>query len=218
MCAVSLCAYSQRNAQSVNEPYKYDLGLALGMSGYWGDLNSNLFNSPGVAATAMFHYRLDTRWLVRGSFTGASISGNNKKEKNVLPGGFYEFDAGFYALDARAEFNFFSYGIGETYKHLKTWTPYLALGAGAGMSTVNSKSYFSMTLPMSFGVKYKLKERVNVGAEWTFMKAFGDRLDGYSDLTGIKTDFIRSSDWVSTLQLYFTYEFGKRCETCNRND
>lgn len=209
---------AQNNAQSVEEPYKFDIGLAMGMSGYWGDLSSNMFQNPGIAATAMFHYRFDTRWLIRGSLTGASLSGSNKKAANMLPGGMYDFNGGFYALDARAEFNFFSFGIGETYKRLKRWTPYLGVGLGAAMSSVNKSTNFAMTIPMAAGVRFKVSERVNLGAEWTFMKVFGDKVDGYSDLTGIKTDFIRHTDWVSTIQIYFTYEFGRRCTACNRHD
>lgn len=214
----ALSVSAQNNAQSVEEPYKFDVGLAMGMAGYWGDMSSNMFQNPGIAATAMFHYRFDTRWLVRGSFTGASMSGDNKKAANVVPGGLYEFDGGFYALDARAEFNFFSFGIGETYKRLKRWTPYLALGLGAAMSSVNSSTSFAMTIPMAVGARFKVSERVNLGAEWSVMKVFGDKVDGYSDLTGVKTDFIRHTDWLSTIQIYFTYEFGRRCTACNRHD
>ena len=210
--------HAQNNAQSVEEPYKFDLGLAMGMAGYWGDLSGNMFQNPGIAATAMFHYRFDTRWLIRGSFTGASLSGSNKKVANVVPIGTVEFDGGFYALDARAEFNFFSFGMGETYKRLKRWTPYLALGIGGSLSAANSSTHFAMTIPMAFGARYKVSERVNLGAEWTFMKVFGDKVDGFSDLTGVHTDFLRSTDWVSTIQVYFTYEFGRRCTACNRHD
>ena len=213
-----LPASGQNNAQSVEEPYKFDIGLAMGMAGYWGDLSSNMFQNPGIAATAIFHYRFDTRWLVRASFTGASMSGSNKKADNAYPGGLYEFSGGIYALDARAEFNFFSFGIGETYKRLKRWTPYLGLGLGAAMSSVNSSTNFALTIPMAVGARYKVSERVNLGAEWSVMKVFGDKVDGYTDLTGVKTDFIRHTDWVSTIQIYFTYEFGRRCTACNRHD
>ena len=135
-----------------------------------------------------------------------------------MPAGELEFSAGFYALDARAEFNFLNFGIGETYKQLSRVTPYLGLGLGAAMSCVNKENNVALTLPMSFGVKYKISERVNLGAEWTFMKVFGDKVDGYENLTGIKTDFLRHTDWVSTIQLYFTYEFGRRCVACNRHE
>lgn len=204
--------------QSFEEPYKFDFGLAMGMAGYWGDLSSNMFSDPGLAASALFHYRFDARWLIRGSFTGAQLNGSNKKAENVVPAGELEFSGGFYALDARAEFNFLNFGMGETYKQLSRITPYLGLGLGAAMSSVNKENHVAMTIPMSFGVKYKISERVNLGAEWTFMKVFGDKVDGYENLTGINTDFLRNTDWVSTIQLYFTYEFGRRCVACNRHE
>lgn len=209
---------AQNSAQSIEEPYKFDFGLAMGMAGYWGDLSSNMFDNPGIAASALFHYRFDTRWLIRASFTGATLSGNNKKASNVYPGGEYEFSAGYYSLDARAEFNFFNFGIGETYKRLKRWTPYLGLGVGGALSIVDGKTYFAPTIPMAAGVRFKVNERLNLGAEWTFVKVFGDKVDGYSGLTGINTDFIRHTDWVSTIQIFFTYEFGRRCVACNRHD
>lgn len=73
--------------QSFEEPYKFDFGLAMGMAGYWGDLSSNMFSDPGLAASALFHYRFDARWLIRGSFTGAQLNGSNKKAENVVPAG-----------------------------------------------------------------------------------------------------------------------------------
>ena len=215
---VSSQRVSGQSWQSFEEPYKFDFGLAMGMAGYWGDLSSNMFSDPGLAASALFHYRFDARWLVRGSFTGAQLSGSNKNAENVVPAGMLEFSAGFYALDARAEFNLLNFGIGETYKQLSRCTPYLGLGLGAAMSRVNKESHVAMTIPMSFGVKYKISERVNLGAEWTFMKVFGDKVDGYENLTGVATDFLRHTDWVSTIQLYFTYEFGRRCVACNRHE
>lgn len=220
--AMMVMALPQRLAaqswQSVEEPYKFDFGLAMGMSGYWGDLSSNMFADPGLAASAMFHYRFDARWLLRGSFLGTQLNGTNKTADNIVPAGILEFSGGFYALDARAEFNFLNFGIGETYKQLSRCTPYLGLGLGASMSRVNKESHVAMTIPMAFGVKYKITERVNLGAEWTVMKVFGDKVDGYENLTGINTDFLRSTDWVSTIQIYFTYEFGRRCVACNRHE
>ncbi len=222
VAVIALFAMPQRTYaqswQSFEEPYKFDFGLAMGMAGYWGDLSSNMFADPGLAASALFHYRFDARWLIRGSFTGAQLNGSNKNAENIVPAGELEFSAGFYALDARAEFNFLNFGIGETYKQLSRVTPYLGLGLGAAMSCVNKENNVALTLPMSFGVKYKISERVNLGAEWTFMKVFGDKVDGYENLTGIKTDFLRHTDWVSTIQLYFTYEFGRRCVACNRHE
>ena len=58
--------------------YKWDTGIALGMSGYLGEANSsNIFASPGFAATASMRYLVNTRWAFRGALTAASLKGNS---------------------------------------------------------------------------------------------------------------------------------------------
>jgi hypothetical protein len=68
---------------------------------------------------------------------------------------------------------------------------------------------------MGVGVKYKLKPRWNLAAEFTMTKVFGDKVDGLSDLTGIKSSFIKNTDWYSLLSVSISYEFGLRCATCH---
>ena len=215
---VSSQRVSGQSWQSFEEPYKFDFGLAMGMAGYWGDLSSNMFSDPGLAASALFHYRFDARWLVRGSFTGAQLSGSNKNAENVVPAGMLEFSAGFYALDARAEFNFLNFGIGETYKQLSRCTPYLGLGLGAAMSRVNKESHVAMTIPMSFGVKYKISERVNLGAEWTFMKVFGDKVDVHDNRTGVASDLRPHRGGVPIIRFFSIKEFGRSFVICLRHE
>jgi predicted porin len=70
---------------------------------------------------------------------------------------------------------------------------------------------------MGAGIKYKLKERLNLGIEFTMTKVFNDHVDGkeLSDLTTIKSSFVKNNDWYSRFAVSLTYEFGKRCETCH---
>ena len=71
---------------------------------------------------------------------------------------------------------------------------------------------------MGVGVKYKWKERLNLGLEFTMRKGFGDRLDGLSDLNGIKSSFAKNTDWYSVFMFTITYEFSKRCKVCHYVD
>ena len=75
-------------------------------------------------------------------------------------------------------------------------------------------------IPMGAGVRYKIKERLNIGIEFTFTKAFSDHIDGkdLADLNQIKTAFYKNTDWISRLTIGVSYEFGKRCETCHYVD
>ncbi|MCX4330598.1 MAG: DUF6089 family protein [Muribaculaceae bacterium] len=203
------------------ETYKCDLGASFGMSGYLGDVNQvNMFRNPGFAAQAGMRYLIDTRWALRTAFTAAGLKGNSAQFSNKFPGlTDYSFTSTIYSLDLRGEFNFLPYGIGETFKRLKRWTPYLALGIGGVLSTSKGKTSGAFTIPMAAGFKFKLRERLNLTAEFCMTKTFGDKLDGnLSDLQGIKSDFIKNTDWHSNILVGLTYEFGKRCSTCHYKD
>lgn len=203
------------------ETYKFDLGVQLGMDGYLGDVNEgNMFAKPGFAGGVSFRYLPEVRWAIRGVFNVYNLSGDSSKFDNVFPGEQnYSFSSTAYDLGARVEFNFFPYGIGETYKHLRRLSPYLALGVGVTYSTCDGQSAFAPNIPMAFGVKYKLKERWNLGVEFSMTKVFGDKVDGeLSDLYQIKSSFLKNTDWYSNISVSITYEFGKRCVTCHYVD
>ncbi len=192
------------------------------MGGYLGDANeSQLFKHPGVTVGGMMRYLFDTRWALRGTLGMASISGDTADFDNVLPGGAnYSFSATVWNLDVRGEFNFLPYGIGETYKRLRRLTPYLALGIGMTLSSSEGETHVYACLPMSVGLKYKLRERLNLGLEFTMTKVLGDNVDGpyLSDLYTIKSSFLKNTDWLSSIAVSITYEFGERCVVCNRVD
>ncbi len=211
-------------AQEVAQPetYKFDLGAGIGMSGYLGDANpGSLFSRPGVGGNLSFRYLMNTRIALRGMIGLASLSGTTEGMDNVIPGlENYSFKSTVYDLQARGEFNFFNYGIGETYKRLTRITPYVALGLGVSMSSVSGESHVAMTIPMAVGVKYKIKPRLNLALEFAMTKIVGDKADGavLSDPYLIKSSFLKNTDWYSTLVLSISYEFGKRCVACHRID
>lgn len=203
-------------------PYKFDFGAELGMSGYLGEANgSNPFKKPGFDGELSFRYLPDTRWAFRGVFSTFSMSGTTEGMSNVLPdNAVYSFSSQVYELSARAEFNFFSYGIGETYKRLRRWTPYLTLGVGVALASSGGNTAVAPTIPMGLGFKYKLRERINLFAEFTMTKAFSHKFDGkeLNDINQIKIEFYKSTDWYSRLTVGISYEFGKRCSTCHYVD
>lgn len=208
-------------AYAQDETYRYDIGVGLGMSGYLGDVNeSHLYKRPGFAGQLSFRYLIDTRWAIRTLFTTASLRGNSADFDMVFPNGSqYSFSSQIYDLGVRGEFNFFGYGIGETYKRLRRWSPYLAIGLGATLAS-NDGTYAALSLPMAFGFKFKLRERLNLMAEFAMVKTFGDHIDGkeLSDIYQIKSSFLKNTDWYSTIMVSISYEFGKRCATCHYVD
>lgn len=209
------------SASAQEAPYKFDFGGGVGMSGYAGDASSSIFKHPGFEGELSLRYLGSTRWALRGVLSVLTLSGNTADMDNVLPGGAqYSFKSQVYDLGVRGEFNFFSYGIGETYKRMRRWTPYLTLGIGVSLANCDDNVAVGPNIPMGAGVKYKLSERWNMGLEFTVTKVFNDHIDGplLSDLTTIKSSFVKNNDWYSRLSFSVTYEFGKRCETCHYVD
>ena len=201
------------------ETYRYEVGGGVGVSGYLGDANrGNMLKSLGWSAGGIFRYVIDRRWSLKANLFVVGISGNS--EGTVYPGGaIYDFSSTLYDFGAQMEFNFFNFGIGSKYMNLKRITPYLTVGLGGALATPDvGGTAFSVVLPMGVGVKYKLKERLNLGLEFTMRKSFGDGLDGLSDLNGIKHSFAKNTDWYSVLMVSITYEFGKRCKVCHYVD
>ena len=199
------------------QDYRYEIGGGIGTSGYLGDVNhGNFMRNPGFEVGAVFRYIKDYRWAFKANLLTAGISGDSRNEKYVFPGGeTYSFKSQLVDLGGQVEFNFFNFGIGSKYKNLKRLTPYLTLGLGATMAFYEGKSSVCMNLPMGVGAKYKLKERLNLGLEFTMRKCFGDKIDGLSDLNGIKHTFAKNTDWYSVIMVSVTYEFSKRCRVCH---
>ena len=204
------------------QEYRSEIGAALGVSGYLGDCNkSNFLKHPGVAGGAVFRYVFNYRMAVKANLSMATLSGNSADFDDVLPGGeTYKFNSQLSDIGARFEFNFFNYGIGYTYKRLHRLTPYLSLGIGAALSTCDGNTAFALSIPMGAGVKYKLSERWNLGFEFTMSKLLGDKADGFSadSLTGIKSSFIKNTDWCATMLFSVTYMFNKKCVQCHYVD
>lgn len=209
------------NACAQEESYRFDIGAGLGMGGYMGDLNeSNPFGRPGFTGNLAFRYRFDTRWALTTMLGYSALSGNSADLSAALPDNAeYKFKSSVIDLSERVEVNFFAFGIGETYKKLRRWSPYLAVGAGIAMATCEGSNHIAFTIPMAVGVKYKLLERINLGLEFSMTKAFGDHLDGdIADLYQVKSSFLKNTDWYSRLALSVSYEFGLRCPTCHYYD
>lgn len=189
------------------------------MTGYLGDANtSNLWSHPGFDGMLLFRYIRSPRIAFKTGFYVGTLSGNSADMTDVFPEvAQFKFSTTFYELSEMFEFNFFNYGIGERYRNLKRWTPYVTAGIGATVWSTDGYTGAAFTIPFGIGAKYKLNERLNLGLEFLMKKTFADKLDGpdLSDPHAIKSGFAKNTDWYSTLSVTLSYEFSKRCATCN---
>lgn len=189
------------------------------MTGYLGDANtSNLWSHPGFDGMLLFRYIRSPRIAFKTGFYVGTLSGNSADMTDVFPeAAQFKFSTTFYELSEMFEFNFFNYGIGERYRNLKRWTPYVTAGIGATVWSTDGYTGAAFTIPFGIGAKYKLNERLNLGLEFLMKKTFADKLDSpnLSDPHAIKSGFAKNTDWYSTLSVTLSYEFSKRCATCN---
>ncbi len=204
------------------EDYRFDAGGGIGMTGYLGDANTtNLWSSPSWDLEVLFRYLANPRWAFKTNFYVGGLNGDSAKMTNVFPTDeTYRFSTTFYELGEMAEFNFFSYGMGESYRKLKRISPYITAGLGVTAWKTDGKMGAALSIPLGVGVKYKPSRRLNLGLEFLMKKTFTDRLDGeqLKDPMGIKSSFMKNTDWYSTLTFTVSYEFSKRCAVCNYKD
>lgn len=155
----------------------------------------------------------------------------------------YEFGNTLIDLTALYEYNFFPYGTGRDYRGAKRLTPFIAVGLGLTFANckdgtidlsafpatspmenlfgtpvmTGSSGVFTANLPLAFGVKCKLAERVNLGLEWMVHFTLSDKLDGVKDPYHIESSGIfKNTDCYSNLQVSLTYSFWEKCRTCHK--
>jgi hypothetical protein len=198
----------------------------IGGAFYMGDANkTTVFKNMNPAAEISFRYNHNFRIAMKANLAWARVSGSTEGLENVFPNNAQaSFERNVIDMGGQVEFNFFPYSDSYKYLNTKRISPYIAGGAGFAASPGDGDFLFSPYLSLSTGVKYKLKKRINVGAEWSIRKLFSDRLDvsGDNELLdnpyGMESGLLKNKDWYSMLMITFTYDFGLRNCNCNRKD
>lgn len=210
------------NALKAQE-YEYEIGGMLGASTYMGDANkSNPFKSPHLSGGIVFRYNRNFRWAYKANLLIGGTSGNTKKSGNVFPNGNNtSFSRTFYEFGGQVEFNFFNYSDKYQYLGTKRFSPYLFTGLGLTAAR-GDNNFFSINLPLGIGLKYKIRDRLNLGFELSFRKLFGDSFDyskknedlSLEDPYHIKSSFFKNKDWYVLTMFSVTWDFGQRKVSC----
>ncbi len=214
-----LFSFSSLRAQE----YKYEIGGMAGVSFYMGDANmTKLYQSPGPAGGVVFRINKDFRWSMKSNLIFGHLSGDTKHTSDAFPFGRQSsFSRTFYELGSQIEFNFFNYSDKYTYLNTKRLTPYVFAGLGITYAS-GKKTFFDANIPFGLGLKYRLRDRLNLGFEFSFRKLFSDNLDvtkkdngfNLNDPQGIKSSALKNKDWYSLTLLSLTWNFGIRCNPC----
>lgn len=210
-------------ATAVAQEYKYEIGAMAGSSMYMGDANQNAFMQGwGPSAGIIFRNNINFRWALKADLLWGKVSGDTKNTDNVFPGdGQASFERNFYELGAQMEFNFFPYSDKYPYLNTKKLSPYAFMGLGVTMAPGSDQTFFGLNLPIGVGIKYKLRNKINIGVEYTVHKLFGDGFDSpvkdgfnLNDPYRTKGGLFKNKDWYNTLYFTITFEFGVKDNRC----
>lgn len=210
-------------AMAQDDPeYRMEIGGAVGLVAYQGDLNGSLTANMQPMGSAIARYKPNPRmaWCLNISY--GQIKGRYKDSKTHYPE-IGESDKSFAngLLDAgiKYEYNFWPYGTGNDYRGAKRLTPFIAFGAGMTLASARGGSVVSMNFPIGAGMKYKMANRLNLIAEWTMHFTTSDKIDGVNDPYGIASSgMFKNKDCYSVLQIGLTYDIWAKCKTCHNDD
>lgn len=202
------------------QEYKYEIGGMAGGAFYMGDTNkSTVFKGMNPAAGVVFRYNVNFRWALKANLMWGQVSGETEGQDNVFPDNAQtSFTRSLIELGGQGEFNFFPYSDKFDYAGAKRFSPYVLVGIGLTVAPGGNSTFVGPNIPLGVGVKYKWKNRLNVGCEFSFRRLLGDGLEGedmLDDPYGMSGSAFKNKDWYSFLLLSVTWDFGLRCRTCN---
>lgn len=208
----------------IAQEYKYEIGGMAGGAYYMGDLNKNtFFKGLNPALGAVFRYNANFRWAFKANMIWGKVSGSTNGIDNVFPDNAQaSFSRSLIDAGGQMEFNFFPYSEKYAYANARRFSPYIFLGFGMTVAPGDGKTLVSPNIPMGVGVKYKIKNRINLGCEFSFRKLFSDGLDVTNgdnafldDPYHMKGSLFKNRDWYSFLLFSVTWDFGPRNRICN---
>lgn len=216
-----LCATLTASAQQDDE-YLMEIGGGMGMVSYQGDFNGKITSGMQPAGAIVWRRLLNPYMGFRVTGMMGKLKGDATRVETYYPDETtraYSFDRSLTDVSVTYEYNFWPYGTGRDYRGAKRITPFVFGGIGATYVSGGEKKVFTANVPIGLGIKYKLKERLNVGLEWSMHFSLSDELDGIADPYGIKSSgAFKNTDCYSGLMLTLTYSFKSKCRTCNNDD
>ena len=197
--------------------YKMEIGGMAGGCFYLGDANyHSLYKNTKLGGGLISRYNINPRMALKGTLAYGNIAGNATEQANKFPDvqdQKWDFNNSVVDLSCTYEISFWGYGTGTGYKGHKRLVPYIQLGLGG----TYAGETFTANIPIGFGVKYKIKDRWNIGLDWTMHFSMSDKLDGISDPYKIESGFLKNKDSYSFTMFYISYDFMPRLRECNND-
>lgn len=208
------------------QEYKYETGLATGVSSYMGDANKSRFlYNPGLSGGVVYRYNLTFHWALKANLLAGRVYGDTRESGNLFPAAEQAvFKRTFAEAGTQIEWNFLPYSDKYRYMGTRSFTPYLLVGAGLTYAP-GEQDYVGLHIPFGVGLKVKLKNRLNVAVECSIRKLFADDFDvthitqgwNLNEPYGIGSSLLKNQDWYSITMICLTWDFGLRDDPCHGN-
>ena len=219
----SLAAVGMQAQQQGEVFYRLELGAGLGVGFGLNDVNSKFYGKSNLAGALVARHPLNPRMALKAIVNYQRVSGTADVE-DFYPATLeaptsdrlqFEADGNIVDLCAMYELHFLPYGWLQGYQGYKRITPYIQFGIGGTYGTADK--VFTLNVPIGVGLKWKIRDRMNVGLDWTFHFTPSDRLDGLEAPHGIKSSEFRNKDHYCQTLLTFTYDLSPKCAACNKD-
>lgn len=195
--------------------YKMEIGGMLGGNYYLGDANpSTLYKNTKFCGELFARYNLNPRMALKANLAYGNIAGDADNLRKIFgeqEGQKWDFNNSLVDLSCTYELNFWAYGTGASYKGTKRLVPYIQLGLG----TTYCNKVFTANFPIGFGVRYKVKDRLNIGLDWIMHISMSDKLDGITDPFKISSGALKNTDCYNMTMFYVSYDFLPKLRRCN---
>lgn len=213
------------------QEYKYDFGGTISVGNYLGDANPKWLGvSPGggIAFEGRYNHNFRTAFSSRLGYlyqpfntkwTGNRfpIPGTNPEENRPPVKGVMHLAH----WELLAEYHFVHYSDKFAYLQTRSLAPYIMGGVDIALGAGFKRWNVAPGITLGVGLKYKLRNRLNLIAALQGYHYFFDGLDAVSQETEwlrnpyrTNSGFLKGGDGRLALSVGVTYEFGVKRETC----
>ncbi len=196
-----------------------EIGLSAGFATYQGDLVYSSFSMKGAAAAGGLFYKrhFSNKFAFRASANLGSFSGTDDNFRDKAGDRTFSFETNFFDASISAEYAFLGKNrYDDVGIFSKTFSPFVNIGLGyinvspevsSGTSPMSAedqdfkKNHFF--IPIGFGLKYDVSQKINIAVEAFTRTPFNDYLDGIS--VSANPD---KNDWYVLGLVSFGYRVG----------
>ncbi len=178
----------------------WEAGIKAGTNFYLGDRNSVLFDDVNPVFGAFVKVNANSRWATKVQFETGSIK--------------TDFQQQYVDFSLQQEFSFFEYGLLNSAKWTRFFSPYILCGVGLAFFNEGNRAVFAPNIPFGFGVKYKVVDKVNIGLEWSMLKLFSDSFDQLSNPYNNNESIWLNKDWISMATFFVSVDVGNKSSYC----